>query len=143
MQPTRKYQPTGAPDYWFNKYYNTKDKERGDPEPSEYWKACQERLKTWHKNRHSFDPVYMTDHFKEYRIKQKGPFWHVYAYRGGYINGKLKDRFMTFKQAEEFLIRFIKQHNKSGYARYPGCPKPQPTDFIGHLLKDWSPKPAP
>ena len=142
MPQTSSCQTTVGPNYYWNKYWKTKLKEAEDPEPSKYWKECQERLATTHKRQHSFDPTYMTDRFKEYKIRHVHDGWKIYAHKGGFVNKALMGRFSTFKLAEDLLIRFIKQRNVSGYARYPGCPKPQPTDFIGHLLKDWSPKPV-
>ena len=85
----------------------------------------------------------MSDDFREFNIRQApNRLWRIVQYFGGRGPKPLQGYFLTFQQAEDTLIHYLKRYNK-GFARYPGCPKPRPTNYIAHLLKDWSPKPAP
>lgn len=128
-------------DRYISRWYSSQKTYQKDDPASEYWQECLERLKNWHRNRHSFDPVYMSDDFREFRIKQqKNGHWKI-TYYSGKTPKEVAGTFTNFKQAEQRLVNWLKRYNK-GYARYPGCPKPRPTNSTELFLKDWSPKPA-
>ena len=68
----------------------------------------------------SNDPVYVSHGRQEYKIKQDGPYWCVKRWPRGPLAPEIRGTFLSFKDCEARLIRFIRNKDKWGNAMYPG-----------------------
>lgn len=68
----------------------------------------------------SNEAVYVSGGRQEYRIVQEGNFFSIKRWPRGVLPRTLRGRFMSFRDTEDRLIRFLKSKDKWGKAIYPG-----------------------
>jgi hypothetical protein len=68
----------------------------------------------------SVDAVYVSGGRQEYKILQEGPYWSIRRWPRGRLPPQLRGQFLSLKECEGRLIRFLKSKDKWGKAIYPG-----------------------